>query len=411
MITINNIDKNSRVKENIKREHDVSLKSLHTFGLDVKTKELISYNSVEDLQELLKDISEKDKKSILHIGEGSNLLFTKDFDGIILHSNIKHINYHRIDGCSTKIEVRVGAGVNWDDLCLELAQKNIYGTENLSYIPGEVGSAAVQNIGAYGVEVADLIKNVKTIDIETGEVRIFENYECEYDYRKSIFKSKCKGRYIVIEVTFLLSLVPYFSLDYGALKSLKALQSSKSDPSDSSKGLNSSKSEGSEKLDAMMVRNKVIEIRKSKLPELTDFGSAGSFFMNPVISEADFLSLKKNFPEVPYYKLDNTTINELKSESNEVEIGTDEVKTDNKNIEIEEDQLSAKYKIPAAWLIDQCGWKGKKYGGAQVYEKHPLILINLGNAKPEDIVELSKDIQSSVLKKFNINLYPEVLFI
>lgn len=350
--------------------NDVPLKHLHTFGLDVKAKNFISYSSVEELQHILKKIAKIKEEThqnirILHIGEGSNLLFTKDFNGIILHSNIKHISYHHLANNTKQIEVSVGAGVNWDSLCEELAKKEIYGTENLSYIPGEVGAAAVQNIGAYGVEVSDIIKQVKTIEIETGRMRIFENHECEYDYRKSIFKSKYKGKYIVIEVTFSLSIIPVFHLDYGALKSLKLITNSK--------GVLATPNT----LNAMSVRNKVIEIRKSKLPEINEYGSAGSFFMNPIISKAEFTSLQKNHPEMPYYELDK----------------------------------GQKYKIPAAWLIEQCGWKGKTYGGAQVYQKHPLILINKGQAKPSDIVTLAEQIQKSVFEKFDIRIQPEVLYI
>ena len=320
--------------------------------MDVKAEEFITYDTVDELIQVLARIRGTGQR-ILHIGGGSNLLFTKDVEGVVLHSQIKFIEYGACEG--GEILVRVGSGVVWDDFCAEMAKQNYYGSENLSYIPGEVGASAVQNIGAYGVEVGSIIKEVETIEIATGRPRVFSNEECAYGYRDSIFKNQLQGQYIVTAVVFRLSVVPKVHLDYGQLQELRSATVVPS---------------------AQTIREAVISIRKSKLPEPDELGSAGSFFKNPVVAKGVYEKLAQGYASVPHYVVD-------------------------------EEQI----KIPAAWLIEQCGWKGKSHGGAAVYEKQPLILVNKDHATPTDIIELAGMIRQSVLEKFQIQIYPEVNYI
>lgn len=324
----------------------------NTFGMDVKAEQFITYDTVDELVAVLATLRGSAKR-ILHIGSGSNLLFTSDFDGVILHSNIKFIEYVSHD--SQEVLVRAGSGVVWDDLCAEMARNNYYGSENLSYIPGEVGAAAVQNIGAYGVELESIIQEVETIEVATGKPRFFQASECAYGYRDSIFKNSLHGQYIVTAVVFRLSVIPVVHLDYGQLQDLRGQEPTPT---------------------AQAIRDAVIAIRRSKLPEPDELGSAGSFFKNPVVPLAVYQDIAASYSDVPHYVVDEEHI-----------------------------------KIPAAWLIDQCGWKGKRHGGAAVYEKQPLILVNNGQATPRDIIELAAQIQQSVHNKFGIHIHPEVNYI
>lgn len=333
-------------------QKNYSLRNHNTFGLDVQTAAFVTYDSRNDIYDLV-DLLKKYPKPMLHIGSGSNLLFTKDFEGTILHSSIKFIHESPIDDDSS-VQFQVGSGVVWDDFCQYAAEKECYGIENLSYIPGEVGSAAVQNIGAYGADVSKVIVGVNTIDIEKGTQRCFMNEDCSYSYRESIFKKPEYKKYIVTSVLFRLSKVPKVNLEYGQLKDLKGIGHVPT---------------------AKEVRQKVIEIRRSKLPEPSELGSAGSFFKNPVISREKFVHLLDDYPDMPHYELDDGI------------------------------------KIPAAYLIEQCGWKGKSHGGAAVFEKQPLIIVNKGNATADDIVALASDIQASVRDRFGIEISPEVNYI
>ena len=332
--------------------HNYSLREHNTFGLEAKARQFIDYYSVEELVEILPALRDSGEP-ILHIGGGSNLLFTRDFEGTILHSCIKFIEEVSRDGL--EVVVRVGSGVKWDDFCAEMARRNYYGSENLSYIPGEVGASAIQNIGAYGVEVESIIQQVETIEVSSGEPRVFDNSECEYGYRDSIFKNRLQGKYIVTAVVYRLSTVPVVHLDYGPLQQLRSHEGAPT---------------------AQEVRDAVIAIRQSKLPEPSELGSAGSFFKNPVVPVEVFRQIAASYTDVPHYV-------------------------------VSEDEI----KIPAAWLIDQCGWKGKRHGGAAVYEKQPLILVNEDHATPADIMELATLIEQSVMEKFNIQLSPEVNYI
>lgn len=330
----------------------VSLLPFNTFGIDVKTDYLIEYFSVEELSAILKSELVTSSR-LLHVGSGSNLLFLNDFDGVVLHSQLKSIDLLTTDEQSVYVEV--GAGVAWDDFVDFAVNKGWGGVENLSLIPGETGAAAVQNIGAYGVEVQSVIDRVKTVEVESGEIREFSNAECEYGYRESIFKTMLKGKYIVTSVVFRLECVPTFTLDYQHLE-------------------DEVRKNGD--LSLANVRQTIIAIRQSKLPDPAVQGNAGSFFMNPVIPKSLFVQLQSQFPEIPHYYVSET----------------DE-------------------KVPAAWLIDKCGWKGKQIGKAAVHDKQALVLVNKGGATGAEIVFLAEQIQLSVKEKFGIELRPEVNYI
>lgn len=331
---------------------DYSLLPHNTFGMDVKASVFIEYASVEELKEVL-SLYVKDNQW-LHIGKGSNLLFTGDFSGIILHSAIK--GYEVIHEDTNEVVVRVGAGEVWDDFVAMTVENEWYGAENLSLIPGEVGASAVQNIGAYGVEAKDLIVGVEAIEVSTGKESIFKNEECGYAYRESVFKSSLKFQYLVTHVSYRLKKTPCYHLDYGNI------------------GLELEKQKV--RLTLANVRQAIISIREVKLPDPKLQGNAGSFFMNPVISREHFEALLVDYPLMPHYEVDAESI-----------------------------------KIPAAWMIDQCGWKGKRLGRAGVHDKQALVLVNLGGAVGAEVIALSEAIQKSVYEKFGINILPEVNFI
>ena len=332
---------------------DYSLKSRHTFGMDVQTALFIEYATKEELKEILQN-QQLEEGRWLHIGGGSNLLFMGDYPGTILHSSIK--GYEVLSEDAEEVVVRVGAGEVWDDFVAYTVAQGWYGAENLSWIPGEVGASAVQNIGAYGVEAKDLIVNVETIEVATGEEHIFSNAECAYAYRESIFKLSLKGQYIVTHVSYRLKKTPSYHLDYGNVRAELA--------------------KANFDLTLANVRQVIIDIRQAKLPDPNVQGNAGSFFMNPIVPRAHFEALQKDYPQIPHYEVD-----------------TDRVK------------------IPAAWMIDQCGWKGKRLGNAGVHDKQALVLVNCGGATGAEVVRLSKEIQQSVFKMFGIQIYPEVNFI
>lgn len=331
---------------------DYSLLPHNTFGMDVKASVFIEYASVEELKEVL-SLYVKDNQW-LHIGKGSNLLFTGDFSGIILHSAIK--GYEVIHEDTNEVVVRVGAGEVWDDFVAMTVENEWYGAENLSLIPGEVGASAVQNIGAYGVEAKDLIVGVEAIEVSTGKESIFKNEECGYAYRESVFKSSLKYQYLVTHVSYRLKKTPCYHLDYGNIR--LELEKQKV------------------RLTLANVRQAIISIREAKLPDPKLQGNAGSFFMNPVISREHFEALLVDYPLMPHYGVDAESI-----------------------------------KIPAAWMIDQCGWKGKRLGRAGVHDKQALVLVNLGGAVGAEVIALSEAIQKSVYEKFGINILPEVNFI
>ena len=355
----------------IKTAYYQDLTKMNTFGMKVKARCFIEYDSVADLVDIE---FEELARPVLHIGGGSNLLFTDDFKGTILHSKINFIEV--INEGSDVALVSVGAGVVFDDFCDWAAKEGLWGVENLSHIPGEVGASAVQNIGAYGVEVKDVIKTVYCYDTVDEEFVNFDVEDLEYGYRDSAFKDpEIKGRYVVTHVVFALSRTPQPKLDYGHLKEA-VLSASASLSSDTD-----AEQEMLARVTPAMIRKVIIKIRKEKLPEPSVMGSAGSFFKNPVISAEHFARIESAAKaelgadyKVPHYDLPDGTV-----------------------------------KVPAAWLIEQCGWKGKRSGNAAVYDKQPLVIVNYtGEAFPEEIISLERRIIASVKAKFDIILHPEV---
>lgn len=336
-----------------------SLKEYNTFGIDATAHLMVKYGSEAELLTFLEQYhKEMSGLPLLHIGGGSNLLFLSDFLGIILFSEIKDITLLKED--EDTVLVSVGAGVTHDDFVQYALQRGWYGLENLSLIPGQVGASAVQNIGAYGVEAGDLIQSVHTISLEDGTKRQWNHDELFYSYRHSIFKDESvRGRYAVCHVVF--RLMKHFTpcLNYGGLKaSLQQKQISE------------------ENLTAMMLRDIIIETRQHKLPDPKVTGNAGSFFMNPIVGVDLLHRIQAQYANVPYYEVDNEHV-----------------------------------KIPAGWLIEQSGWKGKALGKAAVHDRQALVLVNKGGASGQDILTLCKAVQQSVLLKFGIQLSPEVNFI
>ena len=392
----------------IKTEYYKDLTKMNTFGMKVKARCFMEYDSVADLVDIE---FEELARPVLHIGGGSNLLFTDDFKGTVLHSKINFIEIlddspcHCEERSDVAIYVSVGSGVVFDDFCAWAAKEGLWGVENLSYIPGEVGASAVQNIGAYGVEVKDVIHKVYCYDTVEEEFLSFSVEECEYGYRDSIFKDpEIKGRYIVTHVVFALSREPRPRLEYGHLKEAVTsaygeCQSVPEAPSQASLGpspypgvgkclfhTNGTSPENGDAsieryLTPEMIRRVIIKIRKEKLPEPSVMGSAGSFFKNPVITMEHYLRIvaaakAEHGPDckVPHYDLPDGMV-----------------------------------KVPAAWMIEQCGWKGRRSGGAAVYDKQPLVIVNYtGEAYPEEIIGLERRIIASVKAKFGVDLHPEV---
>ncbi len=334
------------------RYTDVSLYHRNTFKMDVSASILIDYDTVDELKEVV--ASYYPSHRLLHIGGGSNLLFLRDFQGVILHSRIQDCEVVNTD--DDHVWIRVGSGVVWDDFVAYCVKQGWGGVENLSHIPGEVGACAIQNIGAYGVEAKDVIEKVETIELATLNERSFGVDECDYGYRTSIFKRALKGQYVVTHVTFCLDKVPQFRLEYGNVKAELERRG--------------------EEITVQAVRQVIVDIRNSKLPNPEVLGNGGSFFMNPVIDRAHFNRLHVAYPAIPYYEVD-----------------------------------AERVKIPAAWLIDQCGWKGRSMGRAAVHDKQPLVLVNTGGATGDEIWTLAETVQHAVAEKFGINIHPEVIVI
>lgn len=328
-------------------KHHISLLPYNTFRIDVCAKLFAEYTSIDELRQLL---NEYKHEKILHIGAGSNLVFTRDFDGLVLHSAMRRAK--ALDEDNEHLLIEAENGLVLDELIAQLCDMGLSGMENLSYIPGEVGASAVQNVGAYGVEAKDLIVQVKAIEILTGNERIFSNQECNYAYRDSIFKNELKGKYIITSVIYRLDKHLNPKLEYGGLAREVG---------------------GNVNLNA--IRKAIIRIRKQKLPEVSALGSAGSFFKNPIVTCEQYNALLARYATIPHYEQDGGV------------------------------------KIPAAWLIEQCGWKGKMCGGAQCYEKQPLVLVNANQATPEDIINLAEAIAKDVLLNFGITILPEVNYI
>ena len=326
---------------------DYSLKEHNTFGTDAKCRRFIEFDN-DDEAVVVAEILRQSGMPYIIIGGGSNLLLTRDFDGIVVRSTVK--GYYFEDG----YRMICGSGETFDDMVATSIEAGYYGMENLSLIPGDVGASAVQNIGAYGVEAKDLILCVWAIEIATGRPCMWGNDECEYGYRQSRFKHEWKDKYLITRVTYGLSRTFEPHLDYGNIRA--ELER---------KGITAPT--------ALQLRETIIDIRNAKLPDPKVTGNAGSFFMNPVVSREKYEELAARFVDMPHYKVD---------EQHE--------------------------KIPAGWMIDQCGWKGKSLGRAGVHPKQALVLVNLGGATGHEIVALCTAIQQDVKAKFGIDIYPEV---
>ncbi|NVK10149.1 MAG: UDP-N-acetylmuramate dehydrogenase [Tenacibaculum sp.] len=329
-------------------QENISLKEYNTFGIDVNAKRFVSITSVYQLQQLIKE-----EKDIFLISGGSNMLLTKDIETLVVHINFKGISIDQQN--HNDVYITVNAGENWHEFVLWCVSLNYGGLENLSLIPGNVGTCPIQNIGAYGVEVKDTITKVEAIEIKTGKLVSFSAEECQFGYRNSIFKNKAKGKYILTSVSFKLTKNNHkLNTSYGAIESEL-----------SSKGITNPTIKD--------ISDAVITIRQSKLPDPKEIGNSGSFFKNPVISKELFEKLQKNYPNIPSYVISDTEI-----------------------------------KVPAGWLIEQSGFKGKRFGNYGVHEKQALVLVNYGDASGKEIYELAQKIQHTIKDTFDINLEIEV---
>ena len=326
------------------------LKELNTFGINIESSHYAAFDSIVDLRDLLQHDAVRQLPKLI-LGGGSNMLFTKNFDGIVLHNKIEGIEI--IEENNTAVLVRAGAGVVWHDFVNFALNHELGGVENLSLIPGTVGASPMQNIGAYGVEIKDVFHSLQALDLETLETRVFNKEECKFGYRESVFKKELKGKYVITEVTFALTKHTVVNTSYGAIKDTLAEM-------------------GILHATIQSVSEAVCKIRRSKLPNPAEIGNAGSFFKNPEISLQQFEELKNVHPGIPSYPTDKGM------------------------------------KVPAGWLIEQCGWKGKTLGNYGVHKYQALVLVNYGNAKGEDIFLLSESIKKSVHDSFGIPLETEV---
>lgn len=326
-----------------------SLKPHNTFGIEASCRRFLEYATVEEAQQVAQILC--DQPSFLIIGGGSNLLLTHDVDGIVVRSSVSGFEVERSGDTAL---VSVGSGMVWDEVVERCVAENLYGAENLSLIPGDVGASAVQNIGAYGAEVADLIEKIEAVRIADGEVVEILKDECEYGYRQSRFKKEWRNQYLITKVYYRLSLTYRPRLDYGNIRAELERQ-------------------GIVTPTAHQLREVIIRIRKEKLPDPQIEGNAGSFFMNPVVSKEKYESLLTVFPDMPHYYVD---------EDHE--------------------------KIPAGWMIDQCGWKGRTIGCAGVHSRQALVLVNRGGATGQDVLALCRAIQKDVYQRFGVEIIPEV---
>ena len=331
---------------------NVDLQSLNTFGIKVFGSHFVTISSLRDAQELfLTPLFQNSKHLIL--GGGSNILFTKDYNGLVVKVDLRGIEILNED--DDTITLKVGAGETWHDFVLHCVDRNLGGIENLSLIPGTVGAAPIQNIGAYGVEIRNVIVSVEAVDITTGKVRIFSNSDCNFAYRDSIFKQTLKDKYLISSVALKLTKRNHrLNTSYGAIEETL-------------------KQQGVVHPTVKNISDAVIHIRRSKLPDPAVIGNAGSFFKNPTIDNKLYESIKKDYPTFPSYPSGDGYV-----------------------------------KIPAAWLIEQCGWKGKTFDSIGVHKNQALVLVNYGGGKGKQLWQLALDIKASVEQKFNIDLQPEV---
>jgi len=330
-----------------------SLKTLNTFGIDVLARRYFECTNIYEIEKAVASLKPEDYPCLI-LGGGSNILFTANFPGTVIHPLIKGIEI--VSETGNRVTIRAGAGEKWDDLVSWSVSRDLFGLENLSFIPGSVGAAPVQNIGAYGVELKNLFVQAEVIWLSNGKSQIFNASECNFGYRRSVFKDEMAGKVIITHVTFNLGRIPSFKLDYGSLKD---------------------EFEPGSEITLDKVRNAIYKIRSSKLPDPSNLGNAGSFFTNPVISRVFYDELLKRYPEMPCFLT----------------------------------QVPGQIKIPAGWLIEKAGWKGKRMGLAGVHDQQALVLVNHGGASGHEIMKLAKTIMGDVKKKFGIDIEPEVLVI
>lgn len=332
-------------------QENVSLKHLNTLGIDAQARYYARVNDAQHLRDLLQH---KKLQSLprLILGGGSNVLFLNDFKGTVIHMTIGGMA--TIGEDLTHVWVKAGAGVNWHTLVCYCVEKGYAGIENLSLIPGTVGAAPIQNIGAYGVTLSEIFESLEAVEVCSGSVHTFNKEDCAFDYRDSVFKNACKEQYVILNVTLKLQKQPIFQTTYGELQeTLEAM--------------------GIQKLSIKAISDAVVHIRQNKLPDPATLGNAGSFFKNPVILQQQFEKLRDTYPNMPGY-----------------------VQSENQ------------VKIPSAWLIEQCGWKGKRRGDVGVHTQHALILVNYANGTGQEVYQLAQDIQQSVKDTFDIEIVPEV---
>ena len=332
----------------MKEYEDYSLLKHNTFGIDARCRRFVEFSSVEEACEVARTLSEP----FLIVGGGSNLLLTRDYEGTVVHSAVKGFEPSATD--NGEVLVTVGSGEIWDDVVARFVANGWHGAENLSLIPGDVGASAVQNIGAYGVEVCSLIEKVEAVRIGDGQLMTFSAADCQYGYRQSRFKGEWKNRYLITHVTYRLSTTFTPHLDYGNIRAELQRQ-------------------GIEVPTADELRKVIIGIRREKLPDPEVEGNAGSFFMNPVVAREQFEALQAVYPDMPHYFVD---------ERHE--------------------------KIPAGWMIDRCGWKGRTMGRAGVHDRQALVLVNRGGATGQEVVNLCEAIRKDVRERFGIDIHPEV---
>lgn len=330
-------------------QQNYSLKEYNTFGIDALAKYFSAFQTAEQLKEIIEN---KKAESKMILGGGSNILFTKNYDGLVLKNEIDGINV--VDEDDQFVFITAGAGVKWHSFVMYCVNQNLGGVENLSLIPGNVGASPMQNIGAYGAEIKDVFYELKALHLNEKSIHKFSSAECEFGYRESVFKKKYKDEFAILNVTFRLRKNPVFNISYGAIETeLKKMHV--------------------ETLSVKAISDAVIQIRLSKLPDPSVIGNAGSFFKNPVITKDQMEKIQQHHLNLPFYKADEEN-----------------------------------FKIPAGWLIEQCGWKGFRKGDVGCYEKQALVLVNYGNATGKEIYSLSEEIKLSVNEKFQIELEREV---
>jgi len=362
-------------------ENNVSLKSLNTFGIDVIAKAFARFNNLESLQELIDQTTSASLDPFI-LGGGSNILFTKNFDGCVLKNEISGIEKIKED--DIHVWLRVGAGENWHQFVMHCIANQYAGVENLSLIPGCAGASPMQNIGAYGVEIKEVFDSLEAYHIKDRSVVTFSNADCKFGYRESVFKRQYKNQFVITHVIFKLNKKPAFHTSYGAIQ--QELEKM-----------------GVRELSIKAISDAVIHIRQSKLPDPAVVGNAGSFFKNPTIPAEQYFLLKEKFVEIPGYE---TTDNRLltTAHSNDPSSLPDLPSRQAGVVR----RLSSVYKVPAGWLIEQCGWKGYRKHDAGVHPKQALVLVNYANATGKEIYDLSTEVKESVFEKFGIELEREV---